>query len=112
MAMSEEEFTDRADEALEALDTAVSRLAARLPVEADHEGGVLKLSFTEPDDAVFVISANSPARQLWLSARLQSFKFDWVEDAERWELHGSGEPMNAVLQRLIREQLGDDSIVL
>jgi CyaY protein len=110
--IGEQDFQDLAEEALEALDTAFSRVGARLPVESDFDGGVLRLTFTEPDDAVFVISPNGPARQIWVSARLQSFKFDWDEEAERWQLHGTGEPIKDVLQRLAREQLGDESLTL
>ena len=74
---------------------------------------MLKLTFeSDEGDAVFVISPNRPVRQLWVSARLQSFKFDWQEDDERWVLHGTGEPLPLVLQRLTREQLGDASIDL
>ena len=112
MALDQSDFEDHSEEALEELDAAFSRLGARLPVESDYDGGVLRLTFTEPDDAIFVISPNGPARQIWVSARLQSFKFDWLEEEERWALHGTGEPLKAVLQRLAREQLGDESVTL
>jgi iron donor protein CyaY len=112
MPLDEEDFHDRAEEALQQLDSAFGRLGARYPVEADFEGGVLRVQFDEPDQAVFVISPNGPARQIWVSALLKSFKFDWDEEAEQFLLHDTREPLQAAVERLAREQLGDPNLKL
>lgn len=112
MALDEEDFRDRAEEALEQLDTSFGRLGARYPVEADFEGGVLRVQFDEPDQAVFIVSSNAPARQIWVSALLKSFKFDWDEQAGSFVLHDSREPFRDVMERLVREQLGDPDLKL
>ena len=112
MAMDEAEFREHAEAAIEELDKAFSRLANQHGFDTDVEGGVLKVSFEEPEQGIFVISSNAPARQIWVSARLSSFKFDWVSAEQRFALHGTGEPINSVLQRLVRAQLGDELIQL
>ena len=112
MPIDEEEFQERAEEALEALDAAFSRIGARYPVESDFEGSVLRVTFDEPDQAVFVISPNGPARQIWVSALLRSFKFDWDEEAQKFLLQDSREPLKDVMERLSREQLGDANLKL
>jgi CyaY protein len=112
MTLTEEQFHDFADEALEDLDQSFSRLSTRGDVECDLEGNVLRITFEEPERAVFVVSPNAPARQIWVSARLKSFKFDWLPSEQRFGLHGTGEPLSSVLQRLTREQLGDEALKL
>ena len=112
MPLEEQDFQDEAAEVIAELDAAFSRLAARYPVESDMEGTVLKVTFEEPDQAIFVISPNGPARQVWVSALLRSFKFDWLDEEERFGLAGSGESLRNVLERLSREQLGDPDLKL
>ena len=112
MPLEEQDFQDEAEEVIAELDAAFSRLAARYPIEADMEGTVLKVTFEEPDQSVFVISPNGPARQIWVSALLRSFKFNWLDEEERFGLAGSGESLRNVLERLSREQLGDPDLKL
>ena len=112
MGLSEDEFREKAESALVELDQAFSRLANKHDLDADMAEGVLKVDFEEPEHSVFVISSNAPARQIWVSARLSSFKFDWREEGQRWVLHGSEESLREVLQRLSRDQLSDPSLTL
>jgi iron donor protein CyaY len=108
MALDEGDFQKKAEATIAELDAAFSRAG----IECDLESGVLKVSFEEPEEAVFVISPNGPARQVWVSARLQSFKFDWREERSEFELHGSNESLRTVLERLTREQSGDEKLRL
>jgi len=110
--MKEEEFQRRAEQALAELETAFGRLAAKHDVDVDLEGGVLRVTFEEPEHSVFVVNPNGPARQVWVSALLQSFKFDWLDDEQRFGLSGTREPLREVMQRLAREQLGDPDLAL
>src|SRR2546426_12443203 len=112
MPLDEEEFQDRAEEALEELDAAFSRIAARYPLDCDLEAGMLRVTFDEPDQAIFVVSPNGPARQIWVSALLKSFKFDWDGEAERFVLQETRETLREVMERLSREQLGDPDLKL
>jgi CyaY protein len=112
MPIDEQEFRDHAEQALEELETAFSRIAARHDLEVDLEGGVLRVQFEEPERAVFVISPNTPARQIWVSALLTSFKFDWDEERGKFVLHGETGTLREVMQRLSREQMGDETLAL
>ena len=46
--------------------------------EVEERGGALHLTFDEPP-GTFVISPNSAARQIWISALTTSFKLDWSD---------------------------------
>ena len=60
----------------------------------------------------FVISPNSPARQIWISALSTSFKLDWSAKARDFVLAKTGEGMKALVGRLMNEQLGEEAIRL
>ena len=44
--------------------------------EADFNAGALAIEFEDPP-AKFVVSPNSPVRQIWVSAHSKSYKLDW-----------------------------------
>jgi CyaY protein len=52
----------------------------------------------------FMLSQQTPTRELWLSANLRAWHFRW--DGARWVERDSGEPMDAILGRLYSEKLG------
>ena len=62
--------------------------------------------------AKFVISPNSPVRQIWISALSTSFKLDWSPAANDFVLTKSGEGLKKLVNRLINEQLGEQAITL
>lgn len=103
--MDEQEFRGRAEAALEALKQHLYACEEEpgSAFEVDEQGGVLYLSFEE-QGAKFVVTANSPARQIWISALSTSFKLDWDETANGFTLAKSGEAMIPLLDRLIAEQ--------
>lgn len=78
--------------------------AARFDVE--ERGGALHLNFEEPP-GTFVISPNSAARQIWISALSTSFKLDWSEAFADFVLAASGEPMLPLVSRLLTQQTGN-----
>jgi CyaY protein len=55
------------------------------------------------------VSPNAPVRQIWISALSRSFKLDWSGQAF---VFTTGETLDALLGRLIGEQLGIDPIKL
>ena len=75
--VDDQEFRLRADEALHELNTRLTLAANDYPLEADMSGGALVIEF-EDSPAKFVVSPNSPVRQIWVSALSRSFKLDWV----------------------------------
>jgi CyaY protein len=100
------------EETVSQLERAFIRLAEDHDIDVEMEGGVLIVSFEERERSKFIISPNSSARQLWVSARMSSYKFDWSDQSATFVLAHSGEPIRDVMTRLAREQLGDSQISL
>ena len=53
--------------------------------EVEEQNGVLNVLFEEPPGK-FVITPNTPVRQIWISALSTSFKLDWDEKASAFVL--------------------------
>ncbi len=109
--MDEQEFRRRADAALEALKSALIAAEEEAGIEVEEQAGALHISFEEPP-ARFVISPNSAARQIWISALSTSFKLDWSETAGGFALAKTGEGLKPLMARLIGEQLGGPPVGL
>ncbi len=110
--LDDAELQGKMEEAIHDLENGYSRLADDRDIDVEVNGSVLKITFEEGEPGVFVISPNSAARQVWVSARVSSFKFDWSAEANAFVLTGTSETLNEVMIRLTREQLGDASLVL
>ena len=102
-ALTEQEFRLRADQALERLQHALMPLADSEGFEVEFQNGVLQIVFDDPLPARFVVSPNAPVRQVWVSALSRSFKLPWSPDASTFALEG--EPLEAVMHRLVRQHL-------
>ena len=74
--------------------------------DVEERGGALHLTFDDPP-GTFVISPNSSARQIWISALSTSFKLDWSEAYTEFVLGPSGEPLLPLVSRLLTEQTGN-----
>lgn len=105
--MTEQEFRLRADQALEDLQQELMPLADEAGLEIDLRNGVLQIVFEEPEPAKFVVSPNAPVQQIWLSARMRSYKLGWSDDAGTFVL--DGEALDTLVERLTREQLAQSS---
>jgi iron donor protein CyaY len=103
--MTEQEFRLKADEALEHAERALLDLADAEGFELERQNGVLQVIFEEPTPAKFVVSPNAPVRQIWVSALSRSYKLSWSDASSTFELNG--EPLNALLNRLSRQQLAN-----
>jgi len=100
----EQEFRRVADGALDGLK---KHLIARedegdAGFEVEEQNGVLNVLFEEPP-ARFVITPNTPVRQIWISALATSFKLDWDPASGAFILPRTGEPLVALVDRLIGE---------
>jgi CyaY protein len=71
--------------------------------EVEEQNGVLNVLFEEPG-AKFVVTPNTPVRQIWISALATSFKLDWDEAQAEFVLPRTGEALIPLLDRLIGEQ--------
>ncbi|MGD0096878.1 MAG: iron donor protein CyaY [Terracidiphilus sp.] len=70
--------------------------------EVEEQGGVLNIEFEEPAGK-FVITPNTPVRQIWISALSTSFKLDWDQSASAFTLPRSGEQLQPLVDRLIEQ---------
>lgn len=72
--------------------------------EVEEQNGVLNVVFEEPPGK-FVITPNTPVRQIWISALSTSFKLDWDAAASAFLLPRTGETLTPLVDRLIAEHL-------
>ena len=102
--MDELEFRRLADSALDALKKhLILREEEEDSVfEVEEQNGVLNVVFDEPAGK-FVITPNTPVRQIWISALSTSFKLDWNQAAGAFVLLRTGEQLTPLVDRLIQE---------
>ena len=112
MRLTDAEFQMRVEDTLKDLEFVFSLLANERDMDVEMQGNVLTITFEEGEPGKFVISPNSSVGQIWVSARLASYKFDWSDTANDFILPESNELIKTVLERLTREQLGDESVSL
>ena len=112
--IDEATFRRESDHALETLKQ--SLIAAEDLVddplfEFEDNNGVMNIIF-ENGSPKFVITPNTPIRQVWISAQATSFKLDWAEANHAFTLAKTGEDLKTLTQRLLREHLSDPTISL
>jgi iron donor protein CyaY len=100
----EQEFRRSAEAALEGLKKHLIACEEEGGFEAEEQNGVLNVLFEEPPTK-FVITPNTPVRQIWISALSTSFKLDWDKKMEKFILPKTGEPLITLVDRLIGEHL-------
>ena len=105
--MEEQEFRDRADAALSALYRRLSVAADEFDFEADFNAGALAIEFESPPGK-FVVSPNSPVRQIWVSAHSKSYKLDWDSVQSAFVLSGTGQTLVDLVSEAIGKQLGEE----
>ena len=102
--LSEDEFRREADRAVEALKQALIEQEAEGGFEVEENNGALNVVFEQPPGK-FVITPNTPVRQVWISALSTSFKLEWNEAAREFVLPKTGESLQPLTGRLIRQFL-------
>lgn len=110
--LDEASFRRESDHALEALKQAL--IAAEDDsgtFEFEDNNGVMNIIF-ENGASKFVVTPNTPVRQIWISAQSTSFKLEWRDAAGAFVLPKTGEALIPLTERLLRELLGDPSIKL
>ena len=70
--------------------------------EVEEQNGVLNVVFDEPPGK-FVITPNTPVRQIWISALSTSFKLEWDKEEKAFVLPRTGEDLTPLVDRLISE---------
>ncbi len=104
--LSEHDFQKKADALFEELKKRLLRLGDEHAFDVEGESGKLEVIFEEPQPAKFVVSPNTPIREIWVSALSTSFKLAWSDARNAFILDKTGEDLFAVMSRVISEQLG------
>jgi CyaY protein len=107
MLMDEQEFRLRADEALSALNRSLAEASDQYNFEPDLNNGALTVEFDDPP-AKFVVSPNSPVRQVWVSALAKSYKLDWDPERAEFVLPSSGQSLKELVADQISRHLGEE----
>jgi CyaY protein len=105
--MDDVEFQRRADDALSRLHRKLLAASDQYEFEADFNSGALAIEFEDPP-AKFVVSPNSPVRQIWLSALSKSYKLEWDAVANAFVLADTGQSLEDVIADVIGRQLGEE----
>ena len=105
--MDEQQFKTRADAALESLYKRLSTASDRYDFEPDFNAGALAIEFEEPK-AKFVVSPNTPVRQIWVSAHSRSFKLDWDDARNAFVLPDTKQSLEELIVAASSQQLGEE----
>jgi iron donor protein CyaY len=108
--IAENDFRRHAESKLDALKKSLMAAENSADLEVEDQAGALHISFN--DGSKFVISGNSPVRQIWISALATSFKLDWSEETQDFVLTKTGEPLKPLVARLINQKLGEEAVSL
>jgi CyaY protein len=107
MMIDEQKFKKLADDALNLLNRDLIAASDDYGFEVDFNAGALGVEFEEPP-AKFVISPNSPVRQIWVSANSKSYKLDW-DFVENTFVHlESGDTLRTLMEKALAKQLGEE----
>jgi iron donor protein CyaY len=109
--MDDQEFGRLTEAAIDALKRSLFAAEGEADFDVEDNSGALHISFDDPPGK-FVISPNSPARQIWISALSTSFKLDWSAAVNDFVLSKTGEMLKPLVGRLMNEQLGEQAIKL
>ena len=104
--LEEKDFQRKADAAFDELKKRLLKLGDEHGFDVEGESGKLEVIFEEPDPARFVISPNTPIREIWISALSTSFKLGWNEPRHAFVHEKTGEDLHAVMSRVVSQQLG------
>lgn len=104
--MDEQEFKTKCDNALQDLYRKLSAASDSYNFEPDFNSGALSIEFEEPKGR-FVISPNTPVRQIWVSAHSKSFKLDWDPRTNAFVLPETGDTLEQLIGKAIGQQLSE-----
>jgi CyaY protein len=110
--LDEARFRRESDDALESLKQALIEAEdGSGSFEFEDNNGVMNIIF-EDGSSKFVVTPNTPVRQIWISAQATSYKLEWSDAVGAFVLPKTGEALISLTERLLREHLGDPSIKL
>ena|SRR5437588_1196172 len=105
--LDEQKFKKLADDALNSLNRELIAASDDYGFEVDFNAGALGVEFEDPP-AKFVISPNSPVRQIWVSANNRSYKLDWDVVESAFVHPESGDSLKELVGKAISSHLGEE----
>ena len=81
------------------------RLDGKRVVNYEKIDKVGMIEFDDPP-AKFVISPNTPVRQIWVSAHSRSFKLDWDPARGLFAMPVTGQTLKELIEEHIEQQIG------
>ena len=106
--LEEKDFQRKAEAAFDDLKKRLLTLGDERGFDVEGESGRLEVIFEEPEEAKFVISPNTPVREIWISALSTSFKLGWNEARNAFVQEKTGEDLYAIMSRVVSQQLGEE----
>ena len=110
--LEEKDFQRKADSAFEELKRRLLTAGDEHGFDVEGESGKLEVLFEDDDETKFVVSPNTPVREIWISALSTSFKLDWSETGHDFVLQKTSEKLKPLVGRLINQQLGMQAVTL
>ncbi len=104
--LDEKDFQRKADAAFEDLKRRLLVIGDMHGFDVEGESGKLEVIFEEPEDAKFVVSPNTPVREIWISALSTSLKLGWSDSRNAFVHEKTGEDLYGVMSRVVSQQLG------
>jgi len=104
--LDEKDFQRKADAAFDDLKRRLLTLGDEHGFDVEGESGKLEVIFEEPEEAKFVVSPNTPVREIWISALSTSFKLGWSDSKNAFVLEKTGENLLDVMSRVVSQQIG------
>ena len=105
--LDEQKFKKLADDALNLLNRELIAASDDYGFEVDFNSGALGVEFEDPP-AKFVISPNTPVRQIWVSANNKSYKLDWDVVENAFVHSESGDSLKVLVEKAISKQMGEE----
>src|SRR5260370_11625413 len=104
--MDEKDFQRKADAAFDDLKRRLLTLGDEHGFDVEGESGKLEVIFEDPEEAKFVVSPNTPVREIWISALSTSFKLGWSDSKNAFVLDKTGANLLDAMSLVVSQQLG------
>jgi CyaY protein len=104
--LDELDFQRKADAAFSELKKRLLTAGDEHDFDVEGESGKLEVQFQDADETKFVVSPNTPVREIWISALSTSFKLGWSDARNNFVLEKTGEDLRQVMSRVISDQVG------
>lgn len=107
--LGEQEFQQKCDDAVSSLYSKLAQASDSFDFDVDMNAGALTVEFEDPRER-FVVSPNSPVRQIWVSAHTTSYKLEWAPARAAFVLPATGETLEEMMAGAIKRRIPEFSL--